>query len=262
MKKDNRNIHILVVDDEPLIQDMLRSCLKSIGYKVSSVNNGLEALSIMAEKDFDMVFMDLRMPVMDGLTAIKFLRQCEQREHLSLAEHNELAQSLQSQRKGVRIPVVALTGNIDDQEIVLQAGMDEYIPKPFKISTVYEAVARFCGKSMADSPAERRRHPRHAVKNHSVVVCNDSPGEVIDISCGGLAIKYAHHESIPNEWSVTVLNTTKNTATPYLPLKVVRKGEMKFSSSSGVKTQIIGAIFNNPDPSQQNQIKQFIYDLS
>lgn len=78
----------------------------------------------MTKKDFSMVSMDIRMPVMNGLTTIKFLRQCEQGDHLSLNEHHYLAQSLYSQRNGVRIPVIALTGNIGDREIALKVGMD------------------------------------------------------------------------------------------------------------------------------------------
>ncbi len=263
MKKDNRKTNILVVDDEPLIQDMLRTSLEARGYKVAIAHNGLEALNVMAGHDFGLVFMDLRMPVMDGLSAVKFLRQCEQGEHHSLTEQPyDLAQSLHSRRKGTRMPVVALTGNIGDREIVLQAGMDEHIAKPFPLSKIYDTVDRYCGNSAKCSPAERRRHPRCVVKNDTVIVSDGYTGQVVDISPGGLAIKYPVQASLPDEWRATVFNITKNISTPSLPLKLARRGEIGLSPASGEKTRIIGAMFHDADTNQQDQIQQFIYFVS
>ncbi len=147
ISKTNKHYgHILVVDDEPLICGMLKSGLEACDYKVSVANNGLEALYFMTDHDFDMLLMDVRMPVMDGLTATQFIRKCEQGEHLALAEQQKLAQSLHSRRVGTRIPIVAVTGNIGDQKILLRAGADEYITKPFNLSTIYEVVGQFCGE--------------------------------------------------------------------------------------------------------------------
>ena len=256
------NMHILVVDDEPLLRDMISSSLKSIDYKVSIANNGLEALCLLAEKDFDMVLMDIRMPVMDGLSATKFLRRCEQGKHHSLTEHHELAQSLYSQRKETRIPIIAVTGNIGDREILMQAGMDDFISKPFDLNRLYAVLDQFCKKSKEDIPAERRKHPRHALKDNTIVVFSDNIGQVVDISSSGLAIKYSNHEPIPNKWSASFFNKIKKTSIADVPLKLARKGEMRSFSTLGLKSQTIGVIFNNPDASQQDKINRFLYDLS
>lgn len=261
MNNDKRNLHILVVDDEPLIHDIMREILESCQYKVSLASNGLEALHAMVRQEVDLVFMDIRMPVMDGLTAIKFLRKCEQGEHLSLTEHRELAQSLHSRIKGTKTTVVAVTGNIDDREILIEAGMDEYIAKPFKIEKIHNMLNEFCEKSLKGSPAEKRRHPRHRIKNNTITVCNGIAGQAIDISMSGLAIRYGNLESIPNEWSVTLHNTVKKMSTPYLPLKLIRNIAIEVAPSSGVETKTVGAMFIDLDASQKNHIKQFINNL-
>ena len=181
---------------------------------------------------------------------------------LQLTSHHELAQLLSSQKKGSRVPIVALTGNIDDREIALQTGMDEHIPKPFSLNKIYDAVDRFCGKSVADSPAERRLQPRHAIENDEVIICNGNLGQVVNISSSGLAIKYTTHESIANEWRAVIVNKTKKVSTPYLLLKLVRKNDIVPSSSSCPKTEIIGATFHDPDENLQNQIQQFMCQTS
>ena len=270
MNKDSTARHILVVDDEPLIHDILKSFIETCGFSVTIAVNGLEALRLMVEKEFDMVLMDIRMPIMDGLTATTFLRKCEQGEHLSFSEHHELAQSLHSRRGGTKTPVVAVTGNIGDREILIKAGMDEFITKPFNLETIHNVLDEFCGESavrprsyaMEDLPAERRIHPRYSIKNNTVTVCNGIAGQATDISFSGLAIRYAKHESIPNEWSVALFNTVKKISTPYLPLKLIRSIEEEGLPSSGVETKTIGAMFSNLDSNQKSHIRLFIDNLS
>lgn|GEM_PF-1385459 len=263
MKKKDTNGHILIADDEPLIRDMLQYSLESLNYRVSIANNGLEALYLMAERDFDVVLMDIRMPVLDGLEAIELIRKCEQGKHLSLTKHQELAQSLYSRINGARTPVVAITGNIDDREVLLKAGMDEFIAKPFNIRTLQNVLNEFCGELQADSPVlERRRHPRHIIVSDTITACNGINGHVVDISSSGLAIRYADHASIPEEWNVCLFNTVSNTLTPYLPLKLVRKEAVDVLSPSGVGTITIGAMFHNLDACQKSHIHQFIDSLS
>lgn len=146
-KTDSKPITILVVDDEQLIRAMIRSSLELSDYSVSEANNGLEALHAMTKTDFDMVLMDVRMPVMDGLEATTFLRKCEQGEHHLLDAHPELAQALHSRTNGSRIPVVACTAHIVDRDLLQQAGMDDCISKPFKLGKLYDMMDQFFGAS-------------------------------------------------------------------------------------------------------------------
>ena len=244
------------MDDEPLISDLLKCGVESHSYKVSAVNNGLKALYLMAEEYFDMVFMDIRMPVMDGLAATTFLRKCEQGEYLSLADHSELAQSLHSRRNGTRLPVVAVTGNIDDREIMLQAGIDEFIPKPFKLNSIYDMLDMFCGKSTKESTNERRKHTRYPITGEVLVRWNKGSGRVVDISTGGMALNILDNSGpLPKKWTTDFYSP--NTRIEGLPLKLVREEAIE-TFNFGNKMQTIGVEFDNPTVLQQTQIRQHL----
>ncbi|MBA3014117.1 MAG: response regulator [Proteobacteria bacterium] len=258
----NISIKILVVDDELFIQDLLRSILESSGHKITVAKNGLEALRLLAQDDYGIVLMDSRMPEMDGLTAVKFLRACEQGDHHSLAIHPELASALHARRMGTRIPVVGITANIDDRGIMLRAGMDEFIPKPFELERLFDLLNKFCGKSKDEAAVERRKHYRYAIKDNSVFVCDGQIGHVVDISDNGLAITYMDHQPTSKKWKAMLLNKVNKVSIPDLQFKIARVGKVGVSQPMGVTTQTIGAIFYNPDSSQQDQIRQFIHGLS
>ncbi|MEW6428014.1 MAG: response regulator [Thermodesulfobacteriota bacterium] len=146
MIRENASARILVVDDEIHIQHMLRTCLTIEGYTVTTARNGLDALHTLAETDFDMVLMDVRMPGMDGLTAATFLRQCEQGGQHRPPGHADLARCLSARRAGSRIPVVGITGHIHDGDIAAQAGMDHLITKPFDLDELFLLIQRLCGE--------------------------------------------------------------------------------------------------------------------
>ena len=100
---------ILVVDDEKDIVSALEIYLKAEGYRVLSAGNGKEALSVAAREEVHLILMDIRMPVMDGLTAMAQLRQTS------------------------NVPVILLTAKGEDTDKVLglNVGADDYITKPF-----------------------------------------------------------------------------------------------------------------------------------
>jgi len=72
---ENKNIHVLVVDDEPDFRQLMTYWLESKGYSVLVAANGEGAIQQVKEKKPDVVFMDLRMPVMDGIEAIRKIRE-------------------------------------------------------------------------------------------------------------------------------------------------------------------------------------------
>ncbi|MDR1920432.1 MAG: response regulator, partial [Candidatus Adiutrix sp.] len=106
---------ILVVDDNQLNQKLAAALLTKRGHMVSVADNGLEALAAISRTKYDMVLMDIQMPVMDGLTAVKKIRE-------------------EPDKYGADLPVVAMTAHAlpGDQETFLNAGMTGYVSKPFK----------------------------------------------------------------------------------------------------------------------------------
>ena len=113
------NIHALVVEDNPINQKMIQHTLKNIGISSECANNGKEGLDLYIKKSnkYDIVFMDIQMPVMNGLDATKAILSYEQSLQLN------------------HTPIVAVTANAlkGDREHFLSEGMDEYISKPIDL---------------------------------------------------------------------------------------------------------------------------------
>jgi CheY-like chemotaxis protein len=122
----NSNIHILLAEDNPINQKLARYLLIKAGYELTIVNNGLEAVNEIknAEKKYDLILMDIQMPVMDGRAATRKIRE-----------------------NGFKsIPVIAMTAESlkGDREKCLEVGMNDYISKPIKGEKVFEVIKRWC----------------------------------------------------------------------------------------------------------------------
>ncbi len=113
---EGKKISVLVVEDNLINQKISSFSLKKAGMEVTLANNGLEAVELFKKQSFDVILMDIQMPVMDGYGATREIRKIEE----SLNTH---------------IPIIALTANAmqGDAEKCFSAGMDNYISKPFKI---------------------------------------------------------------------------------------------------------------------------------
>ena len=113
---------ILLVEDVVLNQKVAAGLLQARGHRVTIAGDGHEALARLAEEEFDLVFMDLHMPRLDGLAATRQLRQGEGRQRA--------------------IPVIGLTASVldVDRERCLEAGMDDVITKPFNIVSLDRAI--------------------------------------------------------------------------------------------------------------------------
>jgi two-component system response regulator MprA len=111
--------HILVVDDEPALRDALESSLAFEGYQVSTAADGIEALDAIAELRPDLVLLDVMMPRLDGLSAVRRLRS-----------------------RGDHIPVLMLTARdaVGDRVTGLDVGADDYLPKPFELDELLARV--------------------------------------------------------------------------------------------------------------------------
>ncbi|MDD5462848.1 MAG: ATP-binding protein [Methylococcales bacterium] len=122
------NADVLIAEDYPANQLLAKRFLESVGCRVVMANNGLEAVDAMKKKDYDIVFMDCQMPVMDGYQATMEIRRLE-----SEAGANK------------HIPIVALTAHAltGDRAKCLTAGMDEWVTKPFTRQEINEALQKW-----------------------------------------------------------------------------------------------------------------------
>ncbi|MCM0081943.1 ATP-binding protein [Geomonas sp. Red32] len=118
---------ILVAEDNTVNQEVARHLLRMLGCRVEIASNGAEAVEAAAHGGIDLIFMDCQMPVMDGFTACGVLRERER------------------ERGAGRLPIVALTANAiaGDRERCLEAGMDDYLSKPFTIGQLRGALLRW-----------------------------------------------------------------------------------------------------------------------
>jgi CheY-like chemotaxis protein len=107
---------ILIAEDNPVNQRLTERVLSKLGYEATQVFNGQEALEALTEKRFDVILMDIQMPVMDGLESTKKIRLLKQHQPI----------------------IIAMTANAmqGDREICLKAGMDDYISKPIKLDEI------------------------------------------------------------------------------------------------------------------------------
>jgi two-component system sensor histidine kinase/response regulator len=129
-----RGKRILVAEDHPFNQIVVKEFLENSGAIVSTASNGEEALGLLRRENFDCVLMDVQMPVMDGLEATRQIRA-----------DSALA----------GIPILALTANAysEDRERCLAAGMNDFISKPIKADDFYQIIARCLSNTSSSSPA-------------------------------------------------------------------------------------------------------------
>jgi len=118
---------VLVVEDNPVNQKVLVRLLERRGLCSDVAENGAQALSRLSEASYDLVLMDVQMPVMDGHEATRRIRDAASRVR----------------DRGV--PVVAITANahLEDRERCLEAGMDGYLSKPVRVDALDEILARY-----------------------------------------------------------------------------------------------------------------------
>jgi signal transduction histidine kinase/DNA-binding response OmpR family regulator len=140
-----RSVNILLAEDHPVNQKLAGMMLTRAGYQVEVAGNGKDALEkfVSDPSAYDIVFMDVQMPVMDGVEATRAIRRFEA-ELSGRARETENAESQGKNRITCRrrIPIVAMTaGSIrGDREKCLESGMDDYIAKPIKRDTVFKVL--------------------------------------------------------------------------------------------------------------------------
>jgi PAS domain S-box-containing protein len=119
-----RGARVLLVEDNAINQELARTLLGRAGILVTVVEDGQQAIDILAKESFDGVLMDCQMPVMDGYVATANLRRQERLRDL---------------------PIIAMTANamVGDREKALAAGMNDQIGKPFKVDDMFATLVRW-----------------------------------------------------------------------------------------------------------------------
>ena len=127
-------INILLVDDSPTLQLMALSYLQRTGISVDVAENGAEAVEAFRNNSYDLILMDIELPVMNGFMATREIRRLESESWRMKAEcgKSSLDSFTMNQRKG--IPVIAMTAHDDQEsrETCLKAGLDDFIAKPLR----------------------------------------------------------------------------------------------------------------------------------
>jgi len=119
------SLRVLVAEDNPVNKKVAAAMFGKMGHQVTLVNNGLEAILEWNRTSFDLIFMDVQMPEMDGLEATRQIRK-------------------QESAKGIRSRIVAMTANVleGDRELCLAAGMDDYVSKPISHRALAGVIER------------------------------------------------------------------------------------------------------------------------
>lgn len=146
--KTDRQLNVLVADDNRLNLELAQLILQNESHIVETVENGLEALKSLTENGFDIVLMDVQMPVMDGLTAAKIIRQSEQGGELTQYNLPDgLGAALLQSCRGKHVPIIAMTAHAmeSDRRKCFDAGMDKYLTKPFDPAQVHQMINECMG---------------------------------------------------------------------------------------------------------------------
>ncbi|MGH8058792.1 MAG: response regulator, partial [Candidatus Entotheonellia bacterium] len=125
LAKSRRQLHILLAEDNVVNQRLAVRMLENLGHTITIAPHGEAALAALTQRSFDLILMDVQMPIMGGIEATAAIRA-------------------QEQTTGFHIPIVAMTAHAlqGDREKCLAAGMDDYVAKPLKAAELYSAVSR------------------------------------------------------------------------------------------------------------------------
>lgn len=123
----SRSLKILVAEDTDYIREMVREILKNLNHKATLVNDGKQAVEALEEEDFDLILMDIRMPVMDGLEATALIRSMEGEKS--------------------NIPIIALTADVTTEKLsgYRKKGMDEICAKPIELPMLLKTINSLLG---------------------------------------------------------------------------------------------------------------------
>ena len=132
-----KDVHVLVAEDNSINQKLILNILNKMGIEVTIVENGQEAVEYRMENEYDLIFMDIQMPVMGGVEATAKILSYERMYHKK------------------HIPIIALTANAlsSDKAQYLSAGMSGYLSKPIDLDELQDILVEYCEDKMGNSQA-------------------------------------------------------------------------------------------------------------
>jgi DNA-binding NtrC family response regulator len=141
---------VLIVDDEPHVRLVFQIALESAGYTVVAAADGKEALARVREAPLDLILLDLKMPVLDGMETLRRLHE-----------------------QGNRLPVVIITahGSVADAVAAMKQGAIDFVPKPVSPTTLREVVARAVAGAVP--PAQHQQPAGHTPVPQPSLLCTE-----------------------------------------------------------------------------------------
>ena len=155
------NVHALVAEDNAINQKLIMNVLNGLGIDVTIAQNGEEALDLRRNKEYDLIFMDIQMPVMGGIEATKQILKFEEKER----KHH--------------IPIVALTANAlqGDREKYINAGMDNYLSKPIELPDLINLLEEYFSNKVLNEEEETKSRDEELPEKE---ILAEAPEEIVE----------------------------------------------------------------------------------
>ncbi len=176
---------VLVAEDNPTNQTVMYEILRNAGIDAAIVENGRRAVDLVRKNAFDVILMDVQMPVMDGLDAARAIRRLPGRENT---------------------PIIALTAYAmrEDRELCLEAGMDDHLAKPFTRNALLSSLKRWLGAAQGSAaggerPQGRLSQPRQPIDMEGALLRLDLDQETFVDILDGFARDFQHCPAELNE---------------------------------------------------------------
>ena len=116
---------IIVAEDSSVIQNLTKKILSQLNYEITSVKNGQQVIDLISNENYDLILLDIHMPVMDGMECAKNIR------------------AMKGEKKD--IPIIAITGNANNysEQDFKAVGINAFVPKPLNYDSLVEQVKKF-----------------------------------------------------------------------------------------------------------------------
>ena len=152
-RKNRGQVRILLAEDNIINQEVASAMLEKLGLRADMVANGEEALKVLADSSYDLVLMDVQMPVMDGITATREIRKQE----LGMKDGRVQDRESNGRHFSSHLTIIGLTANAvgGDREACLMAGMDDYLQKPVSLQSLTTMMEKWL-------PSESAAHEEQA----------------------------------------------------------------------------------------------------
>ncbi len=123
---ESGSVKIMIAEDSSVIQNLTKKILQIQNYVIKSVKNGKQVLKSLEKDDYDLILMDINMPIMNGIECAREIRKLKE-------------------KKKNAIPIIAITGNADNYtlEEFRNAGINDFVPKPLNYDFLVDVVKKY-----------------------------------------------------------------------------------------------------------------------